>query len=162
MPHPNYTLITTRSEYHQALRNAFAEVAATGCREVFLSDADFADWPLSDAQVLDDLGVWAQPHRKLTVLAQDFGDLARRHPRWVAWRRLWSQGVDCRANTELEAALVPTMLLAPDLLVVRLVDPLRYRGSVSHEPADMVLAREQLDAVLQRSVEAFPVTVLGL
>ena len=152
MPHPNYTLITTRSEYHQALRNAFAEVAATGCREVFLSDA----------QVLDDLGVWAQPHRKLTVLAQDFGDLARRHPRWVAWRRLWSQGVECRANTELEAALVPTMLLAPDLLVVRLVDPLRYRGSVSHEPADMVLAREQLDAVLQRSVEAFPVTVLGL
>jgi hypothetical protein len=159
---PSYALITTRGEFHAALRAALKEVAEQGCREVWISDLDFADWPLSDADVLDSLTQWAQGHRHLTVLAQHFDDVVRRHPRWVEWRRQWSHIVECRANTELEAAQVPTMLLAPGVLALRLVDPVRYRGSVSHQAGDLVRCRESLDAVLQRSVETFPVTTLGL
>ena len=162
MPNTKYTLITTRAEFHDALRNSLGEIAATGCREIIMSDADFADWPLSEPAVIESLTRWAQKHRKLTLLAQTFDEIARRHGRWVEWRRQWSHVVECRANIELEAAQVPTVLLAPSLLVLRLVDPIRYRGSVSHEVADMVLCGEQIDAVLQRSEETFPVTTLGL
>ena len=162
MPNTKYTLITTRAEFHDALRRALAEIAAAGCHEIIMSDADFADWPFSEPAVIESLTRWAQKHRKLTLLAQTFDEIARRHGRWVEWRRQWSHVVECRANIELEAAQVPTVLLAPSLLVLRLVDPIRYRGGVSHEVADMVLCGEQIDAVLQRSEETFPVTTLGL
>jgi hypothetical protein len=156
------TLITTRGEFHDGLRQALAEIAAVGCREVFFSDADFSDWPLSDAAVINSLTQWARSHRRLTLLAQQFGGLPRRHGRWVEWRRNWSHLVECRVNTELESSKVPTLLLAPGLVVVRLVDTVHYRGSVSHDAADLLQNRESLDAVLQRSEESFPVTTLGL
>jgi hypothetical protein len=162
MTETSRTLITTRGEFHDALKQALADIAAIGCREVFFSDADFTDWPLSDAAVIDSLTQWARSHRRLTLLAQQFDELARRHGRWVEWRRRWSHLVECRVNTELEASKVPTLLLAPSLVVVRLVDKLHYRGSVSHDPADLLQSRETLDAVLQRSEESFPVTTLGL
>ena len=57
---------------------------------------------------------------------------------------------------------VPTILLAPGLLSVRLFDRLHYRGVASRETADAVQWREAIDAVLQRSEEAFPATTLGL
>lgn len=159
---PDYALISSRSEFHDALRTAFADAAAQGCREIWLCDIDYADWPLNEPGVIESLTEWARAYRKLTVIAQHFDDVARRHARWVAWRRNWSHMVECRANVELEAGKMPTMMLAPGLLTVRLVDPVRYRGSLSRNPADAVHARELIDAVLQRSEEAFPVTSLGL
>ncbi len=159
---PQYTLIASHSEFHAAVHAAFAEAAALGCREIWLSDIDYANWPLNEPALIDNLTQWAKSHRKLTLLAQHFDEFARRHARWVAWRRHWSHVVECRANVELEAGRMPTMLLAPGLVTVRLVDPIRYRGSVSRSAADAIHARELIDAVLQRSEEAFPVTSLGL
>ena len=159
---PVHTAITSRHEFHQALRAAFADAAASGCREIWLCDIDFADWPLNEPAVIEHLGQWARAYRKLTLLAQHFDEVPRRHARWVAWRRTWSHIVECRANVELEAGKMPTLLLAPGLVTVRLFDPLRHRGSASRSPADAVHARESIDAVLQRSDEAFPVTSLGL
>jgi hypothetical protein len=161
MPPPS-TLITSRGEFHAALRGALAEIATAGCREVWFSDIDFADWPLSETGVIESLTQWAQRPRRLIVLAQHFDDVVRRHARWAEWRRQWSHVVECRANTELEVAQLPCLLLAPGVLTLRLVDPVHHRGSVSREPADMIRDQELLDAVLQRSVETFPVTTLGL
>ena len=155
-------ILSSRSGFHEALRAAFDEAASVGCREIWMCDTDYADWPLSETAVIDSLHRWAMAHRKLTVIAQSFDDLARRHARWVAWRRHWSHVVECRTNTELEAGQMPTLLLAPGCVALRLVDAQRYRGSVSRELADAVRMREQIDAVLQRSAEAFPVTTLGL
>jgi hypothetical protein len=159
---PDYTLIASRGEFHDALRAAFADAAAQGCREIWLCDIDYADWPLNEQGVIQSLTQWATGYRKLTVIAQHFDEVARRHARWVAWRRNWSHIVECRANVELEAGKMPTLLLAPGLVTVRLVDPVRYRGSLSRSAPDAVHARELVDAVLQRSEEAFPVTSLGL
>ncbi|KNZ34268.1 MAG: hypothetical protein AD742_02480 [Methylibium sp. NZG] len=161
-PEPLHTLITSRSEFHNGLRAAFADAAAQGCREVLLCDLDYADWPLSEPGVIEHLTAWAKAYRKLTVVARHFDEFPRRHARWVAWRRTWSHIVECRANAELEAGKMPTMLLAPGLVAVRLVDPVRFRGSASRAAADAIQARELIDAVLQRSEEAFPVTSLGL
>jgi hypothetical protein len=157
-----YRLITTRLEFHDALREAFAAVADIGCREVFLCDSDFADWPLDDPAVLDALGQWAMSHRKLTLIARDFDEVARRHPRFTAWRRHWTHVVEGRLLDDADALDPPVVLVAPGVISVRLVDRLRSRGSLSREAADGVRNRELIDAVLQRSSEGFPATILGL
>jgi hypothetical protein len=78
------------------------------------------------------------------------------------WRRQFAHVVHCRTNNDLEAGQMPTILLAPGLLSVRLFDRVHYRGIASRETADAVQWREAIDAVLQRSEEAFPATTLGL
>ena len=156
------TLITTRGEFHSALRLAFAEAAAFGSRELWLSDNDFADWPLSERAVIEHLTQWAASSRKITLLARNFDELARRHARWVEWRRQWSHIVSCRTNTELEADAMPTLLLASGTLSVRLSDAVHHRGRVSYDRADEIRCKELVDAVLQRSEEAFPATTTGL
>lgn len=155
-------LIQSRSEFHAALRTAFAAAADAGCREIWLCDDDYADWPISERAVIDDLTRWAESHRRLTVIARHFDTVVRRHARWVEWRRTWSHVVQCRSNDELEADQMPTLLLAPGAVSVRLFDRVNHRGSVSRVAADAVLWRETVDAVLQRSAEAFPATTLGL
>lgn len=155
-------VISTRGEFHDALRQALAEAAQTGCREILLCDVDFADWPIGERAVIESLTKWAYAHRRLTMIANHFDEVPRRHARFVEWRRTYAHVVDCRANDELEAGQMPTMLLAPGLVGVRLVDPVHYRGSVTHDTADLLPWREALDAVLQRSSAAFPATNLGL
>lgn len=156
------TPIETRSGFHEALRNAFAQAARTGCREILIIDDTFADWPLNERAVVEHLTQWAAAHRRFTAIARSFDEVARRHPRWVEWRRQWAHVVRCCTNDELEAGQMPTILLAPGLTSVRLFDAVHYRGVASLEAADAVQWREAIDAVLQRSEEAFPATTLGL
>ena len=156
------SLITSRSEFHAALRSGLAEAAAVGCRELWLCDNDFADWPLGERAVVESLAQWAGSHRRLTLIAHSFDEVARRHARWNEWRRQWSHIVHCRSNAELEAGQMPSVLLASELLSVSLVDPVHYRGRFSHDAADGLRCREMIDAVLQRSEEAYPVTTTGL
>ena len=144
------------------MRLGFAEAAANGSRELWLSDTDFADWPLGERAVVEQLGQWAASSRKITVLAQTFDEVARRHPRWVEWRRQWSHIVSCWTNTELEAGEMPTLFVASGTLCVRLADAVHYRGRVSFEKADEIQCKELFDAALQRSQEAFPATTTGL
>ena len=154
--------ITSRSEFLAAIRSAFALAADSDARELFIVDPSFADWPLNERAVIDCLGGWVDAQRSLTIFAHGFDEFARRHPRFVEWRRQWAHVVHCRSDPELEAEQVPTMLLAPGLTCVRLLDRIRHRGTLSRRPLDLNECRETVDALLQRSVEAFPVTTLGL
>lgn len=154
--------IDTRSGFHDALRAALAQAARVGCRELFIIDDDFADWPLNERAVVEHLTQWAASHRRFVAIARNFDEVARRHARWVEWRRTWAHVVHCRTNNELEAGQMPSILLAPGLTSVRLFDTLRYRGVATDDPADALHWREDIDAVLQRSEEAFPATTLGL
>lgn len=162
MSEPTRAMLESRSDFHNAVRGALAEAALVGCREIWLIDDDFADWPLNERAVVDDLTHWVAAHRSFTVVARSFDEIARRHARWVHWRRQFSHVVHCRTNNDLEAGQMPCILLAPGLLSVRLHDRVNYRGVASREPADAVHWREAIDAVLQRSEEAFPATTLGL
>ena len=156
------SLITSRTEFHAALRHAFEALASGGAREVWLCDEDFADWPLGERAVVELLTQWAASNHKLTLLARSFDEIARRHPRWVEWRRSWSHIVSCRSNAELASGEFPTLLLGIDTVSVRLSDTVHHRGRLSHERADEVRCKEQIDAVMQRSEEAFPATTTGL
>ena len=155
-------LITSRAEFHAALRQAFETLATAGAREVWLCDEDFADWPLGERAIVELLTRWAASNRKLTLLARSFDEVARRHPRWVEWRRSWSHIVSCRANTEMASGEFPTLLLGIGTVSLRLSDTVHPRGRLSHEKADEIRCKEQIDAVMQRSEEAFPATTTGL
>jgi hypothetical protein len=54
------------------------------------------------------------------------------------------------------------LFLAPGLMTLRVLDAEHYRASLSFDPTDGTRIRDALDALLQRSEEAFPVTTLGL
>jgi hypothetical protein len=96
------------------------------------------------------------------MLASTFDEIVRRHARWIDWRRQWSHVVECRSLEEIEIQQVPTLLLAPGVVTVRIFDTVHHRGSVSHDPADAIRCRELIDTLCQRSSEAFPSTTLGL
>ena len=151
-----------RAAFRDAVRLAFSEAASAGWRELWCCDETFADWPLNDAGVIASLVRWARPQRRLTLVARHFDDLAVCHPRWVAWRRTWSHVVVCRA-VEPEMRLdVPTLLCAPPSCTLRLADRIRHFGVLTTDVHDTVAAREQIDAITQRSVETFGATTLGL
>ncbi|MEO8151542.1 MAG: hypothetical protein ABI605_00625 [Rhizobacter sp.] len=159
---PPTRIITSRGEFHDALHQSFALIADQGCREVFIADPSFDDWPLGDRAVIDALTRWAYAHRKLVVLSQNFDDFQRRHPRWVEWRRQWAHVVECRALSDDDAGKLTGLFLAPGVVTLRVLDSEHYRASLSFEQADGIRARDKLDALLQRSEEAFPATTLGL
>ena len=154
--------IASRKEFHEAIRAGLTQAADAGANEICLVDPDFDDWPLNERAVVETLGRWALSRRKLVVFAHSFDELSRTSPRFAEWRRQWSHIVQCRSDPELEAQQVPTLLLVPGEVAVRLLDPVRYRGVVSGRATDQVECRETIDALLQRSVEAFPPTTLGL
>ncbi len=155
-------IVTSRGEFQDAVRYAIARAADEGCRQLFLSDSNFADWPLGERAVVDDLTRWAYAHRQLTMLARDYDDLSRRHTRWVTWRRQWAHVVACRGMSDNDEQTVPSLLVAPGVVTLRVIDPHHFRAVVSHDAADEIQALELLDGPLQRSIETFPATVLGL
>jgi len=154
--------IGSRGEFLAAVRSSFALAAEAGARELVIVDPTFADWPLNDRTVVESLATWIDSGRRLTAFAHSFDALPRSHPRFVDWRRQWAHVVHCRTDTELEPDQVPTLLLAPGLTCVRLLDRVRHRGTVSNRPVDLNECSEAVDALLQRSIEAFPPTTLGL
>jgi hypothetical protein len=162
MSEESITPIASRAEFLDAVRGAFALAVDTGAREIFLVDPTFADWPLNEREVIDSLWRWVDSSRSLTILAHSFDEFARRQLRFVEWRRQWAHAVRCRNDPELEAEQIPTLLLVPGALCIRVLDRVRVRGTASNRPVDLTECRESVDALLQRSVEAFPVTTLGL
>ncbi|MDH3208972.1 MAG: hypothetical protein OEM00_05710 [Burkholderiaceae bacterium] len=157
-------VISGLAEFHTAVREAMAEAVTARWPELWLCDINFADWPLGDISVVESLTQWAQGQRqcRLTLLALQYDEMPRRHPRWVQWRRQWSHSVTCRQLQDVQADDVPVTMLAPGAMTIRLLDPLHHRGVVSHTPSDWLQARELIDAISQRSIEAFPITTLGL
>lgn len=156
------TPIASRADFHDAIRSAVAHAAETGAPEICIVDPDFDDWPLNERAVVDALARWASSRRRLVVFGKRFEEMPRRHTRFVEWRRQWSHIVQCRTDDDIEADAVPTLLLVPATVSVRLLDRVRYRGIASGRPVDLVEGREAIDALLQRSTEAFPATTLGL
>jgi hypothetical protein len=162
MSNDSISQIESRAEFLEAARGAFTLAEQGDAREILLVDPTFADWPLNDRGVVETLSRWVDSRRVLTLLAHSYDEVARRQLRFVEWRRQWAHVVNCRNDPELEAEQIPTLLLVPGHTCIRILDRVRWRGTASSRPVDLVECRESIDALLQRSVEAFPVTTLGL
>lgn len=161
-PLPESVSFLSRGDFQAAFRQALRHVAEHGGREIYLCDRDYADWPLGEREIVEMFGRWAMSHRRLVVLAAQFETLQRQHPRWVTWRRSWSHIVECKQVAEDDVAAIPSMMIAPGVLSLRMHDPVHFRGRLSFTHPAEVRDWDDLDAFLQRSVESFPVTNLGL
>ena len=60
-------IINSRAEFQAALREALAEAATAGSRELWLSDLDYADWPLGEREVVASFERWAASSRRITL-----------------------------------------------------------------------------------------------
>ncbi|WP_313075431.1 hypothetical protein [Melaminivora sp.] len=151
-----------REQFRAWVRSALAAAAREGWSELILSDGNFADWPLGERAVVESLQEWARPGRRMTLLALDFGEVARRHPRFVHWRRQWDHLLDCRQASAPDPLSLPSVLWSPQWALQR-HDPVRSTGVAGSDSAQRVLLREQLgEWITSRSCPAFPATVLGL
>jgi hypothetical protein len=160
-------LVESAAEVRQMLRQALQRAAEEGGRTLCWLDPDFADWPLSDPELLDALHRWALPHRKLRLLATHHYETLRRvHPRFVQWRRTHDHVVQAHSFDPADLAERSTpaprgLLLAPGLLTLKLWTPSRASLSL-HDAREEAMAGEWFDAIEQRSAASFASSTLGL
>lgn len=151
-----------RNAFTQCVRDALAHAAQAGWRELILSDAHFADWPLGERAVIEALDAWARSGRHLTLLAKSYDDVVRRHARFVRWRTTWDHIIQCRASPGADALDIPSMIWSPTWVLHRL-DPVRCIGVAGADPGRRVAAHELLREWLQtKSTPGFPASTLGL
>ena len=150
-----------RDAFRQNVRDALACAAREGWRELILSDADFHDWPLGERAVVDSLNAWARSGRTFVMLARNYDDVLRTHPRFVAWRKTWAHIIDCRRLAKADPVAFPSVLWSSSW-VMRRLDPEHCTGVCSVEPEPRVASRESLKEWLGQSAAGFPVTTLGL
>ncbi|HYW55661.1 MAG TPA: hypothetical protein VE934_01760 [Polaromonas sp.] len=147
-----------RAEFGALIRQAFATAASQGWREIIMCDNNFEDWPLGERVVMQTLNDWSKTGRKLTVLAQNYDEITRRHARFVTWRRTWTHIVDCR---RCAAGDLPSALWSAGWVFERL-DIVRSTGVACAGSARRVALKERLEEKLLRSTPSFAATTLGL
>ena len=150
-----------REEFRQLVRDALACAAREGWHELVLSDAYFDEWPLGERAVADSLQAWAKGGRKFVILAKNYDEMVRKHPRFVMWRRVWSHIIEARACPDADPLGLPSMLWSPAWVLERR-DPQRSNGYCGVEPERRLAAHEALQEWLRKSTPAFPATNLGL
>lgn len=150
-----------RIDFQQLVRDALAQAAREGWREIILSDPDFADWPLGERAVCESLRAWSASGRHCTLLASRYDEMAVRQARFVTWRRAWSHIIDARACPSADPLDFPSAIWSPGWVMQRL-DPERCNGYSGAEPERRLLLREKLQEWLARSTPSFPATTLGL
>ena len=115
------------------------------------------------ASLLEDLSRWIKlPQRRLVLLAHRYEQVERRHPRFVAWRRLWTHAVDAWSPSDGVEVNLPTLLLDDQRLCLQLHDKHYWRGRVSQDEGTVRQWHDEVDALLQRCEAAFPAHPLGL
>lgn len=155
-------LIGSRTEFQAAVRALIANAHDGGTRHMWWVSPDFGEWPLDEPATIDALTHWSRlPGARLSWLGQDFEQVRRTMPRLTRWRQVFSHVITCR-SPEVSASDMPTLLVVDHRLALRLLDRERVRGWLRHDAADVQHAHEQIDAISQRSSEAFPAVTLGL
>jgi hypothetical protein len=150
-----------REDFRQLVRDAFATAAREGWREIILSDADFADWPLGERVVAESLQAWSRGGRKCVLLARKWDTVLREHARFVAWRKTWGHIIEARVCPSADALELPSAIWSPGWALQRL-DPERCRGWCGADAEHRLLLRESLNEWLQKSGPGFPASTLGL
>lgn len=155
-------LIDSRADFHAAIMATLTEAAEAGAAQIWCCDRDFAHWPIGERAFVELLAAWIGPRRQLTLVAGNFDGLALQTPRFIAWRREWAHAVECLIAHPDDAPRLPSLLMLPKRVQLRLSDVERYRGRVSRDAVDLSAGAELIDAVVQRVVGNFGPTTLGL
>jgi len=150
-----------RDAFAQLVRDALACAAREGWREMILSDARFADWPLRERSVVESLQAWSASGRHMVLLASRYDEVIRRHPRFVSWRQTWGHLLDCRVSRPGTAADFPSALWSPAWFLQRL-DLERSIGVCGAGSERSIALKELLDERIRNSSPGFAASTLGL
>ena len=124
-----------------------------------LVDASFADYPLSDAAVLESLSRWLRlPGRHLRLLGLDFEATTKAHPRLARWRRDWVHRISALTPAEPPAERWPSLMVRDDAGIEWLDAP-HWRA---RRITDLVPVLSWIDACAQRCEASWPLHSLGL
>ena len=149
---------TGRGEFAELVRQAFAAAAIEGWREIIVSDADFADWPLGERAFIEALADWSRTGRKFTMIASSYDEILRKHARFVTWRRKWAHIVECRRSA---ADNLPSAFWSGAWVFER-IDVQHCTGVAGLDARRRVALKERLNERLLNSSPAFAATTLGL
>jgi hypothetical protein len=147
--------------FAQLVRDAVACAARENWPRMVWSDPHFRDWPLRERAVVESLQQWAGGGKQLVLLAAQYDDVQRYHPRFVTWRRTWDHIIECRVCKGLDASEVPSALWSPGW-VMRRLDLVRSTGIAGFEAQRRALLKEELDECRRQSGPGFSATTLGL
>jgi hypothetical protein len=147
--------------FAQLVRDALCKADAEGWPLMLWSDPNYLDWPLRERAVVESLQRWARGGRRLVILAAQFDDIRRHHPRFVSWRNSWDHIIECRVCTSMDAGEVPSAIWGPNW-VMRRLDLVRSTGIAGGEPQSRVLLKEKLEECRRQGRPGFAVTTLGL
>ena len=150
-----------RASFRDLLQGALATAAQENWRELILSDATFADWPLGERASIEALQAWATAGRTLQLIAGTFDVFERDHARFVQWRKRWDHIMVCSLCSGSGAPLVPSAIWTPGWFLHR-IDPERCRGVSGSEPERRVALRQVFDECLRHGRPGFAATRLGL
>jgi hypothetical protein len=150
-----------RNEFRQLVRDALACAAREGWREIILSDADFADWPLGERAVAESLEAWSAGGRHVVLLARSYDVVLRQHARFVQWRGRWSHIITAVACPAADRLDLPSALWSPGWVMERR-DIDHSNGYCGSEPERRLLLREAVNEWLLQATPSFPATKLGL
>lgn len=150
-----------RQAFHATLAAALAAAARENWREIILSDANFADWPLGARSSVEALQAWAAAGRTLQLIAHDFDVFARHHARFVHWRQAWDHIIVCRVCAGAGAPPVPSAIWTPGWCLQR-IDPERCRGVCGSVPESRVALRHLLQECLRHGRPGFAASTMGL
>lgn len=153
--------VVGRKAFADTLRRTMDVAHARRWRTWWWCDRDFADWPLGEHAVIESLNRWAQPGRKLYLLAQDYDTMRRLHPRFVVWRQRWDHLLEVRACPATEAEAFPSRVWTPTWCLDR-IDTAQGISLCSRQPQVRTGLKQNLDEWWARSSSAFPATTLGL
>lgn len=154
-------LFSGRVAFRARLRQLIACAAHERWRRMVLCDADFADWPLGERALVDDLNRWALQGGRLVMLAHDYQVVARAAPLFVRWRQQWSHRVECLALTDVAVSDMPSFLGSARWCLRRL-DVVRSAGFSGGDARTLADLTEQIASLRARGEPAFPADVLGL
>lgn len=159
------TLIEGQAAVEASLLEQLLQACREGAPQICCFDADFQQWPLSNPLLLEALRQWVAPHRRLRLLARDYQAMARRHPRFVQWRQLYSHVTEARQLSDegpVDHRRPAALLLGRVPQMWRLIDARQGRAVIETNASAHGAALEWFDAVSQRSEESFPASTLGL
>lgn len=150
-----------RTAFLQTVRDALQAAAREGWQELVLCDADFADWPLGEREVVESLQAWSRGGRHFRMLAMDYSALRRDKARFVRWRQTWDHIIECRLSRDTDALAFPSVILGPAWVMQR-IDRERDVLVCDKAAVRRLAVRQTVDECRRQSTPGFPASTLGL
>jgi len=148
--------------FGEAVHAGIETAREEGVRELTFCDPHFGFWPLSQDRVLSSLTAFLKvPGRRLTLLAQDYEHLRRRHPKFVRWRQVWGHVVS-PLNVQSPTTDLPCLLLADRRHALLLPQADAWSGDWITERERVLALQEKVVLWKQQAQPDLAINVTGL